>query len=49
MYERMTTNTCSGKMKSRSKMHVSEMIEGKHVDNSSEMKSMLQAHVEEKS
>ena len=49
MYEKSTTNTCPSKMKSKSKMYVSEMIKGKHVCNSSEMKSVLQAHVEEKS
>ena len=45
----MMTNACSDKMKSKSKMYVSEMIKRKHVSNSSEMKGVLQAHVEEKS
>ena len=39
MYEKSTTNTCP--MKSESKMCVSETIKGKHVCNSSEMKSVL--------
>ena len=49
MYEKTMTNACSSKMKSKSTMHVSEMIKRKHVYNSSEMKSVPQAHVEEKS
>ena len=49
MYEKMMTNTCLNKMKSKSKMHVSEMIRRKHVNNGLEMKSVPQAHVEEKS
>ena len=49
MYEKSTTNTCPNKMKGESKRCVSEMIKEKHVYNSSEMKSVLQAHVEEKS
>ena len=48
MYEKMTTNACSDKMKSKSKMHVSETIRRKHVNNSLEMKSVPQTHVEEK-
>ena len=49
MYEKTMTNTCSNKMKSKSKMHVLETIRRKHVSNDSEMKSVPQAHVEEKS
>ena len=49
MYEKTTTNACSNKMKSKSKMHVLETIRRKHVNNGLEMKSVLQAHVEEKS
>ena len=48
MYGKTTTNTCSDKMKSKSKMHVLEMIRRKHAYNSLEMKSVPQAHVEEK-
>ena len=48
MYEKSTTNACPNKIKSESKMCVSEMIKGKHVCNGSEMKSVLQACVEEK-
>ena len=48
MYEKSTTNACPNKMKCESKMCVSETIKGKHVYNSLEMKSVLQAHVEEK-
>ena len=48
MYEKSMTTACPNKMKSESKMCVSETIKGKHVYNSSEMKSVLQAHVEEK-
>ena len=48
MYEKTTTKACSNKMKSKSKMHVSEMIKRKHAYNSSEMKSVPQAHVRRK-
>ena len=48
MYEKTSTNACSNKMKSKSKMHVSETIRRKHAYNSLEMKSVPQAHVEEK-
>ena len=48
MYEKSTTNACSDKMKIKSKMCVSETIRRKHVYNSLEMKSVPQAHVEEK-
>ena len=42
----MMTKAWLSEMKSKTKMHVLEMIKRKHVNNSSEMKRVPQAHVE---